>query len=381
MNEIITKLQQKNINVVVIMTSGASEMISPEKIKKENKIEVFANLFDKPINTKKILQERKVEHIQIAGNAQAIVIAPATANIIAKLANGIADDYLTTTVLAATCPIIVCPSMNVHMWHHPATQENIKKLKTLGYIIINPDSGMLACGYEGQGRLANLDVIINEITSIVSKSTKLKGKKIVVTSGGTKEYIDDVRFISNKSSGKMGVALAEECFLQGADVTIIRAKNSVEPKYNIKQLIFETADELEEILQKEVKNTDIVFHAAAVADFSVEKFNGKISSDKEMILKLIPKEKILSKIMLWNKNVKVIAFKAETGTIQNLLIKSKQRLKQTNIFAIVANVVGEKTGFLVDTNEVYILKNTGEEIHIPLNTKQQIAQKIIENVL
>ncbi|HEX8965303.1 MAG TPA: bifunctional phosphopantothenoylcysteine decarboxylase/phosphopantothenate--cysteine ligase CoaBC [Patescibacteria group bacterium] len=379
--EIITKLQQNNLDVVVIMTAGASEMISPETLKKENKIEVYANLFEKPVDTKKILQERKVEHIQVAGNAQAIVIAPATANIIAKLANGIADDYVTTTVLAATCPIIICPSMNVHMWHHLATQENVKKLKALGYTIIDPDSGMLACGYEGQGRLANIDTIVAEVVAIITKSTKLKGQKIVITSGGTKEYIDDVRFISNKSSGKMGVALAESCFLQGAEVVLLRAKNSLEPKYNIRQILFETAEELEAILQREIKDTQVVFHAAAVSDFSVEKQHGKISSEKEVILKLIPKEKIISKISSWNKKTKIIAFKAETGTVENLLVKAKQRLEQTNIYAIVANVVGKKSGFEVDTNEVYILQKTGEEIHIPLNTKQQIAQRIIEILL
>lgn len=378
--ELIEKFKEK-YDVVVVMTAGAGEIISPQQIKDAYGVEVYVNLFENPIDTRKILLERKVEHIQVAGSASTIVIAPATANIIAKLANGIADDYLSTIALAATCPIVICPSMNVHMWHHPATQENIQKLKNIGYQIIDPDSGMLACGYEGQGRLASSALIIEEVDRLLSKTLRLAGKKIIVTAGGTREPIDAVRFIGNKSSGKMGVAIAEECFLQGGQVVLIRAKTAISPRYNIKQIIFETADELEGSIKKELMHADFLFHVAAVSDFRINKQKGKISSDEPSTLTLIPREKILNKVKLWNAKTVVIAFKAETGKIENLLQKARDRMKKTNIDGIIANIVNKTSGFEVDTNEVYILKNSGETTHIPLNSKRNIAKKIVENII
>src|SRR3989338_2246341 len=223
-----------------------------------------------------------------------MVIAPATANIIGKLAHGIADDYLTTTALAVTAPIIICPSMNVNMWSNPLVQENLTKLKSVGYQVIEPKQGMLACGYEGAGRLEDVKIIKSEVLKQINRTNSLKGKKIIITAGGTMEKIDEVRFITNRSSGKMGVALAEECYLRGANVLLLRAKNSIYPRYLIKEKIFNTAEELLQLIKVNIGGVDLFFQTAAISDFKVDRsFKGKLSSDQSINLKLIPQIKIV----------------------------------------------------------------------------------------
>ena len=376
-------LLQKEYKVSVIMTKGATAMISSENLEKEMKVKVYTDLFRNPIDVAKILKERKVEHTNLAGSANVFVIAPATANIIAKLASGIADDHLTTTVLASYRPVIICPSMNVHMWENPATQENINTLKSRGYKIINPDTGLLACGYEGQGRLADIQVIKEAVTETLQKSTLLKGKKLVVTAGGTIEPIDDIRHIANRSSGKMGVALAEQAFLAGADVTVLHSKTSVKPRFNIPQFTFETAEDLEKLLKKYIPESDICIHAAAVSDFTVKnQQKGKISSGKPIILELIPQKKLLNSIKKINPKILLIGFKALFGVSETQLTeKAKETLKRSDADFIIANDVKEASrGFEADTNEVIIIPKNDKEIFLPLSAKTEIAKQIIEVV-
>jgi len=248
--ELIKLLKNEGYEIFVIMTKGATKMVSLQDFERASGNKVYVNLFEKNFDYRKVLDKRKVEHIELADKADVMVIAPATANIIGKLAYGIADDFLTTTALAMTTPIIICPSMNVNMWGNPIVQENLAKLKSVGYQIIEPSSGMLACGYEGVGRLENVEIINKEINKLLERNDSLKNKKIIVTAGGTTEKIDEVRFITNRSSGKMGVALAEECYLRGADVLLLRAKNSVSPRYLIKEKIFEN---LKDVFGKDIE--------------------------------------------------------------------------------------------------------------------------------
>lgn len=378
--DLIKALKNKGHEVFVIMTKGATEIISPYEFEKASGNKVYINLFEKNFNYKQVLKNRKVEHIELADECDMMVIVPATANMIGKLAHGLADDLLTTTVLAMTTPIIICPSMNVNMWNNPIVQENLKKLKTFGYQVINPVSGMLACGYEGVGRLENVEIIKEEIIKQINRTNSLKGKKIIITAGGTIEKIDGVRSIANKSSGKMGVALAEECHLRGADVLLLRAKNSVHPRYLIKEKVFETAEELMCLIKESIKNTDIFFQVAAVSDFKVEEsFKGKISSDQSFNLKLIPQIKIVDQIKKISPKTKLIAFKAEYGLSEKELIKEGQKkLQESRADFVIANDISQKDrGFESDNNEVYIISKNKSVKKIPSASKQEVAEKII----
>jgi len=382
--DLIKLLKKKGMKVIVIMTYGATKIIDPEKLEKITGNKVYINIFEQNVDYQRVLNRRQVDHIELAKKADLILIAPATANSIAKIANGIADDYVTTTVLAARTLVMICPSMNAYMWNNPATQKNIEKLHSLGYIILDPDSGMLACGDEGEGRLVAVEEIAKEISRVLYKAKKLQGKKVIVTAGGTVENIDNVRFIANKSSGKMGIAIAETCYLQGAEVLLIRSKSSVRPRYPLEEKIFETAEELEKILQETTPNYDICFHVAAVSDFSVKNsFNGKMPSDSEITLLLIPREKILNKIKQYNQKITLIGFKAAWNVSEKDLIdEAKKKLHESNADFIVVNDVGKKEqGFQSDKNEVYMVSTDGNVTKIPLNYKRIVAEKIIDQLL
>ncbi|KKP66522.1 MAG: Phosphopantothenoylcysteine decarboxylase/phosphopantothenate/cysteine ligase [Candidatus Roizmanbacteria bacterium GW2011_GWA2_35_19] len=366
-------------NVEVIMTSSATRIISPNKIERVTGNKAYINIFSKNFRTEDILKNQKVDHIDLADRGDLFVIVPGTANIIGKLANGVADDYLTTAALAISAPIILCPSMNVNMWNHPIVQDNIHKLKKIGYQIIEPVEGKLACGYEGNGRLAEIQFIKNQIDVVLSRINKLKNKKILITAGGTVERIDDVRFIGNRSSGKMGVALAEECYLLGADVLLLRAKNSVSPRYLITEKQFSTVDELSNLIKLNIKKFDYIFHTAAVSDFKVEnKYSGKILSSNSRSLNLIPQIKIIDQIKKINPKIKLIAFKAESGINKDTIIKTKKKMKKTNADFIVLNDISKTDrGFESDYNEVIIYNKNGVAKKIPLVSKSEIAKKII----
>ena len=321
--DLIRQLRSEGVEVFVIMTEAAAEMIPTMYFEEASGHKVSVKLFEEGFDYREVLKFRKVEHIQLADAADVMVIAPATANIIAKLANGLADDFLTTTSLAVTAPIIICPSMNVNMWNNPVVQENIDKLRKHGVQIINPDSGMLACGYEGVGRLADVQAIKNEILSQLNYANSLKGKKIIVTAGGTMEKIDEVRYITNKASGRMGVAIAEECYLRGAEVLLLRAKNSVKPRYLTKEELFTSAKDLFNLVKKHTKNYDVFYHTAAVSDFSVgNSFKGKLSSKKALTLKLEPQIKIINQIKKFNPKISLIAFKAEYTANKKELVQA-----------------------------------------------------------
>ncbi len=381
--ELIKLLQKDAVNVLPIMTNSACRIIDPKEIERVAKHKVYKDLFEKNFDPKKVLKTRKVEHIEIADQADLVVIAPATANILAKMACGIADDFLTTILIATRAPILVCPSMNSNMWSNPVVAENLLKLKQRGIHVLEPTSGMLACGYEGKGRLPDTNTIFSEIRSLISQTEELIGKTILVTAGGTIEPIDDVRHITNKSSGKMGISLADACAHRGAKVILLKTKNAVMPRYPMAIHQFETAAELDGLLHKIIKRCDICFHTAAVSDFTVSFSPGKRQSDHEQILHLLPREKIYKGLKKENTQLLLFLFKAVwKESRQNIIKKANDMLDTGNADGIIINDVGKKgRGFAVDTNEVIILLRNGDSYDVPFASKREVAEKIIDIVL
>lgn len=382
MLEFIELLQKENIKVSVILTQSAQKMISFSEVEKITGQKVYTDMFEEGFDYKTILKTRHVQHIDLADSADLFLVSPATANVIAKLAYGFADDFLTTTALAVTCPIAVCPSMNVHMWKNQGVQENIATLQKRGVSILGPDNGMLACGYTGEGRLIDLQKLLSEVKYLLQKRTVLKGKKVIVTSGGTKEKIDDVRFITNKSNGKMGVSLAEEAYLSGADILLLRASDSSLPSLPIKYEEFKTSQELFDLIKQHVANYDVIFHTAAVSDFTVQETEGKLESNNETTLHLTPAPKIIDEIKKINPNIILVGFKAEWNlSDKDLIQKGLEKLKKTHADMIVVNDVSHKNqGFGSDTNEVFIVHSDGSHKKIPLSPKRVIARKIIDEL-
>ena len=382
--DLIKKLRKLKANVHVIMTKNATKLVDIKDFEEASNNKVTIDMFDKNIDYKYYIKKnKKIKHISLADIADLFLICPATANTMAKMAYGIADDLLTSSVLATLAPIVICPAMNVKMWHNPITQQNIKKLRDNGFIFMDPEYGDLACGYKGVGRLAKLDKIVNIITTLINKKNSLKNKKILVTAGATIEEIDPVRVITNKSSGKMGVYIAEEAYLRGADVTLVRGTNSIEPRFPLNDIVIHSAKDLFNEIKKNIKNNDILIHAAAVSDFEVNNKNHeKIKSGQELHLELTPTTKILENIKKLKKSIFLIGFKAEYNVSEKELIKrAYDLLKSANADLIVANDVGKKgRGFDVETNEVFIVDKNKRVNHIALADKKIIASKIFDKI-
>jgi len=382
--DLIGKLRKSGTNVYVIMTESAAKLVDIKDFKKISGNEVQTDLFLPSIDYKDYIKKNKpIKHISLADIADLFLICPATANIIGKMANGIADDLLSTSIMATNAPVLICPAMNVKMWKNKIMQENVKKLKNLNYELVDPEYGELACGYKGVGRLATLDRIIDRLKIIIERRSDLKGKKILVTAGATSEEIDPVRVITNKSSGKMGVYIAEEAFLRGADVTLIRGANSVEPQYHFKDIKIYSVNDLFNEIKKNIKDADIVIHAAAVSDFTIEnKSNKKIKSNENLHLELTPTTKIFENIKKLKKNIVLIGFKAEYNVSEKILVeRAYGLLKDANADFVVANDVGKKgRGFDAETNEVFIVDRNKKAAHVNLADKRVIGNKILDEI-
>lgn len=379
---------RKRYDVEVIMSKNAEALIDKAEIEKAIGKKAHSSMFEPGFHYGDYIGGKKFPHITLGDRACLIVVVPATANIIGKLANGVADDLLTTAILASKAPVLVCPAMNVNMWEHPLVKANVKKLKDNGYLFVEPEKGKLACGWEGIGRLADLATIEKEIGNILRSRNRLKGKRILVTAGATLEPIDPVRFISNRSSGKMGIAIAEAAALQGAEVVLVRGMTDVEPAGylaanigvkgeksrkvgrvfggmaggTIKDIRVETVEEMKRAIQKNIPGCYAVFHAAAVSDFVIKhKAEGKIKSGSELALELSPATKILEKIKGWNRKAQLIGFKAEYAISKKELVERAYRLlRQSGCNYIAANDIA-KVGFGGDSTEVIIVgkeKNT-----------------------
>ncbi len=374
--DLVKELKKEN-KILVIMTENAANIIKPQEFE-ELGIEVAIKTFKEGFDYKKYLKQKKIRHISLADKADIVVIAPATANIIGKIAYGIADDLLTTTVMATKAPVLIAPSMNVNMWNNPIVKRNVRALKGLDYYFVEPEYGRLACGYKGVGRLADIKKIKNEIVTILKHRNSLKGKKILITAGATTEDIDPVRVITNKSSGKQGIYLAEEAYKRGADVTLLKGKTEIETNYPIKTVNFSSAENLSSLLNKEIKKDDVIIHAAAVSDFTIKgKSNKKISSEnKSIILKLEKSKKIINQIKKINKKIFLIGFKAEYNISEKELIeRAYKKLKEANCDLIVANDVG-KNPFGSERNNVLVI-DKNRDIREFKGEKRKIANQIL----
>ena len=383
--DLIKELKTFGSSAHVIITEHATQFVDIEDFEKASGNEVQTKLFDPKLNYIDYIKKNKpIKHISLADIADLFIICPATANVIGKIVNGIADDLLTTSITATIAPVLICPAMNVKMWKNPIVQDNVKKLKKLNYHFVEPEYGELACGYKGVGRLANLKNIFDRIELLLKSRYKLKGKKILVTAGATFEEIDPIRVITNKSSGKMGTNIAEQAYLKGAGVILLRGQNSVEPNYNLTEEKFTSVNDLHNKIKKYIKKSDIIIHSAAVSDFAINnKTNAKIKSSKKLHLELAPTTKIFEKLKKLNKRIFLVGFKAEHDVTKNILIKSAYKiLKKANADLVVANDVGkEGRGFDVDTNEVFIVDKNKNVEHIELADKRVVADRVLDAII
>lgn len=365
---LIRLYKKSGANVRVMLTPNALNFVTKLTLQTLSNNEVYVDNF----NTDNF----KPEHISLCDEADICVIAPATANTISKIANGICDNLLTSTVCAFSKPILIAPAMNTNMWNNSFVQDNITKLKTNGYHIINPETGFLACGTTGEGRMAEVEDIYDETVKIFTEGQKLKGKNILITAGGTKEKIDPVRYISNCSSGKMGLALADTAYSMGAEVTLISTFKADKPYKNI---VTETALEMEKAVKENLQNQNCVIMAAAVADYRVKepaKEKMKKGEENSLTLELVKNPDILQEISA--KGVMTVGFCAES---EKLLENAREKIQKKGCDYLVANDISRKDiGFSSDMNEVYILDRNLNTTHFERDTKQNIAKHILEKV-
>jgi phosphopantothenoylcysteine decarboxylase/phosphopantothenate--cysteine ligase len=371
--ELVRGLKKKGAEVIVIMTASAQKFVTPLTFETLSENEVITEMF--PAN-----RVVKTRHISLAQWAELFVIAPATANIIGKIASGICDDILTTVLCSTPSPVLLCPSMNVNMYENPMVQDNIKKLKRYGYKFLKPGVGDLACGTKGKGRLPEIESIIKEVEKILLIKKDLEGKSILVTAGRTEEPIDPVRFISNRASGKMGFAIAEEAQKRGAQVTLISGPTYLSPASAINFISVKTAKEMYEQVKKKFAKADCLIMSAAVSDFSPQQFQkSKIKKDeKELTLRLKPTVDILKEMSKKKGEKILVGFSLET---ENEINNAKVKLKEKNLDLIaVNNPLKPQAGFEVDTNIVTLIDQKGKIEKLPLLSKNEVAQKILDKV-
>jgi phosphopantothenoylcysteine decarboxylase / phosphopantothenate---cysteine ligase len=369
---IVRELIKRGAEVKVVLTPSATEFITPLTLATLSHNEVIVNTFPP---SQKDGTNLSTWHIDYALWADLMLVAPATINTIAKISYGFADNALTTLVTALRSPLVIAPAADVDMFNNPINKKNLAKLENLGHYIIYPESGELASGLSGEGRLADTNKIIDAVELILSGYSKdLIGKKILVSAGPTYEDIDPVRFLGNRSSGKMGYAIAKAAFLRGADVTLVSGPSSQNIYPEIKLIKVRSASEMEKAVKKEIDKNNLLIMSAAVSDFRpIKAASNKIKKEKGTIdLKLELNPDILSSIK--SKKAKVIGFALET---QNELSNAKKKLKEKNLDMIVLNSPGKESGFEVDTNKVTLIKQDGKTIKLPLLSKFQTANKIL----
>lgn len=371
--ELVRRLTTDGASVQVIMTENAMEFVSPLTFQTLSGSRVASKTFD-------LGWESEIGHISLADSADLIVVAPATASFIGKVAAGIADTLLSNVILATRSRVIICPAMNVNMYKNPVVQGNLDKLGKHGFIIVEPAEGELACGWEGKGRLPDTEEIMEEIERALTPQD-MAGERVLVTAGATREFIDDVRYISNPSSGKMGYAIAREARTRGAEVVLVSGKTNLSPPHGVRVVESVSARDMYESVMKFLDWSTIVVKAAAVGDYAPsEKANGKIKKkDDERLLKLKRTRDILKKVGEKKNGRFVVGFAAET---ENLIENARDKLERKKADLIVANDVSKPgAGFEADTNQVYLVYGNGKTDELPLASKADIARKVIDKVL
>jgi phosphopantothenoylcysteine decarboxylase/phosphopantothenate--cysteine ligase len=372
--ELVRLLVKEEANVHVVMTRNAQEFITSL---------TFQTLSGNPVATDPfvLIEEREIGHIALADLAELIVILPATANIIGKIANGIADDFLSTMVMASRAPVLFAPSMNVNMWENKAVQANIQTLLERGYHFIEPGEGELACHWYGKGRLAELTEVMERIEDFFCPKD-LKGEKILITGGPTQEPIDPVRFITNRSSGKMGFALAKVAKRRGAEVILVTGPTSLPiPRRDIEVIPVQTAGEMRKTVLSHIEGCSAVIKAAAVSDFRPKVMSQRKlkKAEASRSLELEKTEDILGEIGKKKKDRVLVGFAAET---EDLVENARKKLKEKNLdFIVVNDVTKPGAGFGLDTNQVKILYPSGEVKDLPLMSKEEVSQLILDEVV
>lgn len=369
-----SQLVKWGASVHVVMTKNATRLINPLQFQVISRNPVLLDLFDTG-------EDWKPPHIDLSDRADLLVIVPATANILGKMANGIADDALSTVAVSVHCPILVAPAMNGHMYQNPFVQQNIGTLSKHGVQFVEPASGDLACGYQGIGRLNEVDAILEHTKAILNLQQDLHGKRILVTAGATREYIDPVRFITNRSSGKMGYALAEAAARRGATVQLISAHATVPPPTGIETCNVQTTQEMHEAVLQTFAETDIVIMAAAPADYRPAEYTPhKIKKHTDTLNIALQKNPDTAQTIGESKTHQLtVCFAAETNDV---LENAKEKLIRKNCDLIVANdILAEGAGFEEDTNIVTLLDKAGKCEQLPLLSKQEVANAILDRVV
>lgn len=373
--DLASKLSKEQYDVHVIMTKNATEFITPLTFETLTGNKCIVDTFDRDF-------QWDVKHISLAKRAALALIAPATANVIAKLANGIADDMLTTTVLAMKCPVLVSPSMNTAMYEHPATQRNMETLRSYGYRLIEPESGVLACKDVGKGRLPKTEVLYEEIRQVLAYPKDLAGKQVLVTAGPTQESVDPVRYLTNHSTGKMGYEIARAAYLRGAEVTLVTGPCHLPPPYGVKAVQVTSAQDMFEAVKAEADTSDIIIKAAAVADFTpAEKATEKIKKQgrKTAQINLRATTDILKYLGEHKHEGQLLCgFSMET---EQMLEHSREKLLRKNADMIVANSLRQQgAGFGGDTNIVTLITRQ-DETALPQMSKEMVAHAVLDKLL
>lgn len=365
---LVRELTRLGATVRVVLTQSAQAFITPMTLQALSGNEVCSELFDSQA-------ERAMGHIELARWADYLVIAPASANCLAKLAHGMADDLLSTLYLVSETPVIACPAMNRSMWAHPATQENFKTLKHRGVIFVGPEEGEQACGEYGYGRMAEVEQIVESLR-LTEIHQVLKDRQVLITAGPTREALDPVRYLTNRSSGKMGYALAKAARMAGADVTLISGPTALQAPSGVHRMSVETAEEMMAAVKKQLKKGMIFIGAAAVADYRIaspESQKIKKNQNKHRNIVLIENPDILAFVAASQKPAYVVGFAAETSEV---LSHAQKKLKNKQLDVIVANQVGPNLGFDVDEHEVTLLTKD-QQVHLPATQKTRLAAQII----
>jgi phosphopantothenoylcysteine decarboxylase/phosphopantothenate--cysteine ligase len=377
--ELVRLLQQDGFTVEVVMTRGAREFITPLTFAALTGQKVITDLFGNAENEANL--ESAIEHVAVAQRTDLLLVAPATADIIAKFARGIADDFLSTLYLASTAPVVVAPAMNVNMWNHPATQENIAKLRERGVNVVQPDEGYLACGMVGAGRLAGHQEILAEVRATLHANKYFAGETVLVTAGPTREDLDPVRYLTNRSSGKTGYALAEAAARRGAKVILVSGPTALETPAGVRRVDVRSAEQMHEAVTKEFAGCSIGIFAAAVADYRpVEKHAEKIKkTDGSLMVRLEPTVDILKDVASAKGDKFIVGFAAETTDVEQ---NARKKLAAKNLDLIVVNdVTAEGAGFDHDTNVVSLYYRDGRHVALPKMSKAEVAQRVLDEIV
>ncbi len=375
--ELVRQLQDRGVRVQVVMTTAAQEFVRPLTFAALSGEKVITDLFGAGAGQPNI--DSAVEHIAVAQSIDALVVAPATADVLAKFAQGIANDFLSTLYLATTAPVVVAPAMNVNMWDHPATRANLEILKQRGVHVVEPDAGYLACGMTGPGRLAANETIVAAVMQALGAAQDLAGETVLITAGPTREPIDPVRYIGNRSSGRMGYALAEAALRRGARVVLVSGPTALEAPGAAEVVAVETAEEMRQAVLSRMGDATIVIKAAAVADYKPKQRSPqKIKRRGALSLELEPTSDILAEVASKRSSQIVVGFAAET---ENALENARRKLASKSLDAIVVNDVSRKgIGMDSERNAVTIITPT-ETIDVPETTKWEVAHRVLDAVV